>query len=66
MNITHILKDHTSRLFFRDLSDFCTGIALTKVKADAMEFPNELQANAAAKKLRSEFNAFDFKPVVRS
>lgn len=66
MTIATILKDRASGLFFRDLSDFCTGIALTKVKSDALEFPSALQAKAAAKKLRSEFSAFKFIPVERS
>lgn len=65
MLTTHILKDRTSGLFFHDLSDFSTGIALTKVKLEAMEF-SEQNAHTAAKTLRQEFETFEFIPVERA
>lgn len=66
MPTTHILKDRASGLFFHDLSDFSTGIALTKVKLEAMEFLSEQHAQTAAKTLRREFETFEFIPVERA
>lgn len=66
MKTTHIIKDRTSGLFFHDMADFRTGIALTKLESAAMGFSGESEAHNAARTLRSEFGSFDFAPVERS
>lgn len=66
MKTTHIIKDRASGLFFHDLADFSTGIALTKMQSDAMRFSDESAARQAVKTLRSEFGSFDFIAVERA
>lgn len=66
MTTTHIIKDRASGLFFQDLTPNTTSIALTTLKSNAMEFPDELAVHHAVKALRSLYGAFDFAPVDRN